>query len=100
MPYQKVVVVVSVQVHVWGDPKRVGAKLTPSGGYNDMGESDEEAAVHLYSHLIKVRDVLFILVCTATCMFMARRSGRRALSCTVTSIFCMIFLFVVSPRLL
>jgi 2,4-dienoyl-CoA reductase-like NADH-dependent reductase (Old Yellow Enzyme family) len=32
--------------------KRVGIKLTPSGGYNDMGEDTEEKAIELYSYLI------------------------------------------------
>lgn len=35
-----------------GDAKRVGIKLSPSGGYNDMGEGKDGAA-ELYGNLIK-----------------------------------------------
>lgn len=44
---------------MWGDAKRVGIKLSPSGGYNDMGPSNKKelaAAVQLYSHLIRELD--------------------------------------------
>ncbi|KAI9290781.1 FMN-linked oxidoreductase [Neoconidiobolus thromboides FSU 785] len=35
---------------------RVGIKLSPCGGYNDMGEKTEEEAYELYNHLISELD--------------------------------------------
>ncbi|KAJ3241109.1 hypothetical protein HDU81_001895 [Chytriomyces hyalinus] len=43
----------------WGDSKRVGFKLTPAGGYNDMGESEEDARKQ-YSYLVQELDKLNI----------------------------------------
>ncbi|KAI8844589.1 hypothetical protein BJ741DRAFT_558895 [Chytriomyces cf. hyalinus JEL632] len=43
----------------WGDSKRVGIKLTPAGGYNDMGDSDEDARKQ-YTYLVQELDKLNI----------------------------------------
>jgi 2,4-dienoyl-CoA reductase-like NADH-dependent reductase (Old Yellow Enzyme family) len=47
-------------IDVAGDSKKVGIKLTPSGGYNDMGEP-EALAIELYTYLVIYSMVLIHL---------------------------------------
>ncbi|KAJ3017274.1 UNVERIFIED_CONTAM: hypothetical protein HDU68_011767 [Siphonaria sp. JEL0065] len=49
--------IVKAAIGEWGDSKRVGIKLSPAGGYNDMGDSDEVAREE-YTYLVKELDKL------------------------------------------
>ncbi|KAJ3110014.1 hypothetical protein HDU96_006987, partial [Phlyctochytrium bullatum] len=51
--------IIKVFIDVMGDASRVGIKLSPCGGYNDMGDPKDEL-VATYSHLIKELDALKI----------------------------------------
>ncbi|KAJ3398134.1 hypothetical protein HDU80_009229 [Chytriomyces hyalinus] len=51
--------IIKACVAEWGDSKRVGIKLTPAGGYNDMGDSDDDARKQ-YTYLIQELDKLDI----------------------------------------
>ena len=43
--------IIKTFIEVWGDSKRVGIKLSPSGGFNDMGDP-LDVAVAEYSYLV------------------------------------------------
>ncbi|KXN71047.1 FMN-linked oxidoreductase, partial [Conidiobolus coronatus NRRL 28638] len=46
--------------------KQIGIKISPSGGYNDMGEGSAEQIIELHSYLIKEldsRDIGYIQLC-------------------------------------
>ncbi|KAI9338731.1 hypothetical protein BDR26DRAFT_837992 [Obelidium mucronatum] len=51
--------IVKASIAEWGDSKRVGIKLSPAGGYNDMGD-DDHLAREEYSYLIQELDKLDI----------------------------------------
>jgi 2,4-dienoyl-CoA reductase-like NADH-dependent reductase (Old Yellow Enzyme family) len=52
---------------MWVFPKKqIGVKLSPSGGYNDMGEGRSDEIIELYSYLIQEldsRDIGYIQLC-------------------------------------
>ncbi|KAJ3074639.1 hypothetical protein HDU99_001692 [Rhizoclosmatium hyalinum] len=53
-----VIEIIKVLISEWGsDAKRVGIKLSPAGGYNDMGDVDDVARVQ-YTYLIQELDKL------------------------------------------
>lgn len=49
--------IVKTLIDVYGDAKCVGVKISPSGGYNDMGETVEEGK-KLYSYFVQQLDSL------------------------------------------
>ncbi|KAJ1540924.1 hypothetical protein HK405_011006, partial [Cladochytrium tenue] len=51
--------VIRAFIRVTGDPKKVGIKLSPAGGFNDMGDPID-LAVEEYAYLIKELDALNI----------------------------------------
>ncbi|KAJ1559501.1 hypothetical protein HK405_010396 [Cladochytrium tenue] len=51
--------VIRAFIRATGDSKKVGIKLSPAGGYNDMGDSTE-VAIQEYTYLIKELDALDI----------------------------------------
>jgi len=62
---------VDAVVEVFGKDK-VGIKVTPAGGYNDMGESSPETIYELYGHLLtqlKQREIAFVEYCRHLTLF-------------------------------